>query len=50
MKKVPELRLKLKNAVMHFLTLKRKQSKQSSLTQILEAAAQDIKEKKKAKT
>ncbi len=49
-KKVPELRLRLKNAVMHFLMQKRKQSKQSSLIQILEGAAEAIKKKKAAKT
>ncbi len=45
-KKVPELRLMLKNAVMHYLMQGRKDGHQSSLVQILDMAAKTIRKKK----
>jgi hypothetical protein len=44
-KKVPELRLRLKNATMHYLFQGRKMTNQNSLVQILEIHAKGVRQK-----
>ena len=45
-KRVPKLRLAMKNAVFHYLTMKKKLQKMNSLTSILEKAALNMMRKK----